>query len=143
MQKRFAALTLPVLIWATLAPPVGAQVPAPSNTATSRQQLERLKLGTPVTLELRDAARVTGVLLDRSETGVVIQPAPSDEPQLVAFSQIESISTRTGWRAALSRPGWIFVGAGLAVLAVLGVAIVQTSRRKRLNAWHHGQAFRH
>jgi hypothetical protein len=131
---RFAIFALPVLISATLAFPVRAQAPAPTDTTTPRQQIERLQLGTPVTLGLSDATRVTGVLLDRNENGVVIQPAPSDEPQLIAFSRIQSISARTGWRAALSRPGWIFVAAGLVVLAILGVAIAQTPRRKRLNA---------
>jgi hypothetical protein len=114
----------------------GAAQPAsgtPDVSATSevRATAGRIALGTPVGIALRDGQRMTGVLLDVGERGVMVQPAPSEEPVLIDYGRIEAVTARTTWYPSVA-PTTMRYGAGFALVIAAIVAVGWRLRNRRL-----------
>ncbi len=101
-------------------PPVAAQ-PAPAAQPSAKGRLreeQRAYIGREVRVHLTDGTTARGRLIGETDQGLAIQPAPSDEPMMIPYEQVESIAT--------GMPRWkkIAMGVGAAGVAVaLAVAM--------------------
>lgn len=105
------------------APPPSSQPsvsPAPAGDAVARVEKVRAdavarRNARRVRVTLLDGSIATGRVVGVTDRDMAVQPTPSDEPVLLAFDQIDSISG-----AAKPRWVWTVVGVGIAA-AVVGV----------------------
>ena len=95
--------------------PAAPQAAAPQPTAKGRlREEQRAYIGRQVRVHLTDGTTAHGRLIGETEQGLAIQPAPSDEPMLIPYEQVESIAVgMRRWKKIA-----IGVGAAAAVTAL-------------------------
>lgn len=97
---------------------VAAQAPS-TGSVTSAQRLQTqaqsLKNGQKVRVHLVEGGVVRGRVLGATEQGLTIQPTPSDEPQLIAYDNIRSLTS--------GMQTWVKLAIGVGAAGALVAAI--------------------
>lgn len=112
-----------------------ADAPA-DKSAQVRERINQLKLGTTVEMTLQDGSTASGMLLDVSDRGVVLQSAPSAEPHLIEYSRVKAVQPgRGGEPFGFSDP--IRPGMLLGLVLAAAIALVWAVRRRRVGELPH------
>ena len=101
-------------------PPSASPAPAgesAARVAKVRADAEARRNARRVRVRMLDGSLATGRVVGVSDRDMAVQPTPSDEPVLLAFDQIDSISG-----AAKPRWVWTLVGVGIAAAVVAVIA---------------------
>lgn len=126
-------LLLAFVLTAICAMPGAAQ----STQSTSREAAETrtaasgIALGTPVGLTFHDGQRMTGVLLDVSDRGLMVQSAPSAEPQLIDYARVAEITERSTWYPSIGTSNVMRNGAFFALVIAAICAVGWRIRQRR------------
>lgn len=108
-----------------------ADVTPSREAAETRAAASAITLGTPVGLTFHDGQRMTGVLLDVSDRGLMVQPAPSAEPQLIDYARISDITERSTWYPSIGTPNTMRYGAVFALVIAAICALGWRMRQRR------------
>lgn len=128
LHRLLTALVLTVIC---TMPGAAQSDPAASREASeTRATASGIALGTPVGLTFHDGQRMTGVLLDVGDRGLMVQSAPSAEPQLIDYARVAEITERSTWYPSIGNSNVMRNGAFFA-LVIAGICAVGWRMRQR------------
>jgi hypothetical protein len=105
---------------AAQASPAAGQASGQSESSSKTGRLsdeQRAYIGRNVRVHLTDGTTAKGRLIGGTEQGLIIQPSPSDEPELIPYERVQSIAV------GMQRWKKIAIGAAVAGVAALAAAV--------------------